>query len=132
VARVSVLGLGAMGSRLATVLLERGHEVTVWNRSASARESAVVEGGAARAGTPAAAVAAAPLVLMCVTDYPAADEVLAAPGVLGALPGRAFASSPTAPSKRSGRSSSASPVPACACSPAPSPRTRGTSAARRR
>ena len=31
-AQVSVLGLGAMGSRLATVLLERGHEVTVWNR----------------------------------------------------------------------------------------------------
>ena len=46
--------------------------------------------GAARAATPAAAVAAAPLVLMCVTDYPAADEVLAAPGVLEGLAGRTF------------------------------------------
>jgi 3-hydroxyisobutyrate dehydrogenase-like beta-hydroxyacid dehydrogenase len=90
VAQVSVLGLGAMGSRLATVLLERGHEVTVWNRSASERVAAVVEAGAARAASPAAAAAAAPLVLMCVTDYPAADEVLDAPGVLEALAGRTF------------------------------------------
>jgi 3-hydroxyisobutyrate dehydrogenase-like beta-hydroxyacid dehydrogenase len=35
-------------------------------------------------------VAATPLVLMCVTDYPAADQVLGAPGVLDALAGRAF------------------------------------------
>ena len=81
-AQVSVLGLGAMGSTLARVLLERGHELTVWNRSDSERAAAVCAAGAARAATPAAAVSAAPLVLMCVTDYPAADEVLAAPGVL--------------------------------------------------
>ncbi|HEX7304174.1 NAD(P)-dependent oxidoreductase [Lentzea sp.] len=30
---VSVLGLGRMGSALATALVEQGHEVTVWNRS---------------------------------------------------------------------------------------------------
>ena len=89
-AQVSVLGLGAMGSRLATVLLERGHEVTVWNRCDSERAAAVVAAGAARAASPAEAAAAAPLVLMCVTDYPAADEVLGAPGVLDALAGRTF------------------------------------------
>jgi 3-hydroxyisobutyrate dehydrogenase len=89
-AQVSVLGMGAMGSRLAAVLLERGHAVTVWNRSESERLAAVVGAGAARAATPAAAVAAAPLVLMCVADYPAADEVLGAPGMRTALAGRAF------------------------------------------
>ena len=87
-AHVSVLGLGAMGSRLAGVLLERGHEVTMWNRSDSERAAALEAAGARRAASPAAAAAAAPLVLMCVTDYPAADEVLAAPGVLAALAGR--------------------------------------------
>ena len=87
-AQVSVIGLGAMGSTLARVLLDRGHEVTVWNRSESERAAAVFAAGAARAATPAAAVSAAPLVLMCVTDYPAADEVLDSPGVLGALGGR--------------------------------------------
>jgi 3-hydroxyisobutyrate dehydrogenase-like beta-hydroxyacid dehydrogenase len=89
-AQVSVLGLGAMGSTLARVLLERGHRVTVWNRSDTERAAAVAAAGAARAGTPADAVSAAPLVLMCVTDYLAADEVLAGPAVLTALAGRTF------------------------------------------
>ncbi len=86
--RLAVLGLGAMGSTLARVLLERGHDVTVWNRSDSERAAAVAAAGAARAATPAAAASAAALALMCVTDYPAADEVLGAPGVLAALAGR--------------------------------------------
>ncbi len=89
-AQVSVLGTGAMGSRLAAVLLERGHQVTVWNRSDSERVAALEAAGARRAASPAGAAAAAPLVLMCVTDFPAADEVLAAPGALDALAGRAF------------------------------------------
>lgn len=87
---VSVLGMGAMGSRLATVLLDRGHGVTVWNRSRSERAAAVEAAGARRAASPAEAAAAAPLVLMCVSDYPAAGEVLQAPGVLEALAGRDF------------------------------------------
>jgi 3-hydroxyisobutyrate dehydrogenase-like beta-hydroxyacid dehydrogenase len=87
-AQVSVLGMGAMGSTLARVLLEHGHELTVWNRSDSERAAAVSAAGAVRAADPAAAVAAAPLAIMCVTDYPAADEVLAAPGVLAGLAGR--------------------------------------------
>lgn len=32
-AQVTVMGMGAMGSTLARVLAECGHEVTVWNRS---------------------------------------------------------------------------------------------------
>jgi 3-hydroxyisobutyrate dehydrogenase len=90
VAQVSVLGSGAMGSTLARVLLERGHDVTAWNRSDSERARAVTAAGAAQAGSPAEAAGAAPLVLMCVTDYPAAEEVLAAPGVLATLAGRDF------------------------------------------
>ena len=87
-AQVSVIGLGAMGGTLARVLLERGHEVTVWNRSESPRAAAVAEAGAARAASPAAAVSAALLTVMCVTDYSAADEVLGSPGVLDGLAGR--------------------------------------------
>ena len=90
-AGVSVIGLGAMGSTLASVLLDRGHEVTVWNRSKSVRAAAVAAAGAESAASPAAAVCAAPLTVMCVTDYPAADAILAAPGVLDALAGRTLA-----------------------------------------
>lgn len=89
-AEVSVLGMGAMGSRLATVLLDRGHGVTVWNRSRSERAAAVEAAGARRAASPAEAVAAAPLALMCVSDYSAAAGVLQAPGVLEALAGHDF------------------------------------------
>ena len=51
-AQVSVLGLGAMGSTLARVLAERGHDVTVWNRSElpTARAAALAETDAVLAG----------------------------------------------------------------------------------
>jgi 3-hydroxyisobutyrate dehydrogenase-like beta-hydroxyacid dehydrogenase len=99
VAQVTVIGLGAMGSALARVLAGRGHVVTVWNRSglgggrgAGLREAAAggPDGGASVrvAATPAEAVTAGPLALMCVTDYPAAEQILDAPGVVEALSGR--------------------------------------------
>ena len=87
-ARVSVIGVGAMGGALAGALLRGGHDVSIWNRSPRPGVAALAEAGAAVAATPAAAVAGSPLTVMCVTDYPAADEVLAAPGVLAALAGR--------------------------------------------
>jgi 3-hydroxyisobutyrate dehydrogenase-like beta-hydroxyacid dehydrogenase len=90
VEHVTVIGLGAMGSALARALHERGHDVTVWNRSglAAARDGALRRAAVREAATPAEAIAACPLTIMCVTDYPAADEVLAAPGALAALAGR--------------------------------------------
>ncbi len=74
-APVSVLGLGLMGSALAEALLRAGHPTTVFNRTAAKADDLVAE-GAARAGTPAEAVAAAPLVIACVTDYDALHALL--------------------------------------------------------
>ncbi|KUJ70963.1 6-phosphogluconate dehydrogenase [Streptomyces albus subsp. albus] len=76
---VTVIGLGLMGSALAGALLDAGHSVTVWNRSAQ-RADPLVERGAVRAGSVTAAVAASPLVIVCVLDYAAVDEVLDAAG----------------------------------------------------
>lgn len=84
---VTVIGLGSMGSAQARALIRRGHRVTVWNRT-GARAAALVSEGATLARTPAEAVAASPLVIMCVLDYAAADAILAQPGVAGALSGR--------------------------------------------
>ncbi|MGP8304427.1 NAD(P)-dependent oxidoreductase [Streptomyces inhibens] len=72
---VTVLGLGSMGSALAAALLERGHPVTVWNRSAR-KADALVERGAHLAATPEEAIAASPLTLACVLDYEALHTVL--------------------------------------------------------
>ncbi|MFD7668523.1 NAD(P)-dependent oxidoreductase [Streptomyces sp. NPDC059788] len=74
-AAVTVLGLGSMGSALAGALLARGHATTVWNRSAH-RAEALTERGATAAATPGEAVAASPLVIACVLDYPALHAVL--------------------------------------------------------
>ncbi|SDL49634.1 NAD(P)-dependent oxidoreductase [Nonomuraea jiangxiensis] len=73
---ISVLGLGLMGAALARTLLAAGHHVTVWNRSPE-KAAPLVAQGAMSAPTPAAAVEASPLVIACVLDYPAVEEVLA-------------------------------------------------------
>lgn len=72
---VTVIGLGSMGSALATALLERGHPTTVWNRSAHKAEPLVAR-GARLAATPEEALAASPLIIACVLDYEALHTVL--------------------------------------------------------
>jgi 3-hydroxyisobutyrate dehydrogenase-like beta-hydroxyacid dehydrogenase len=81
---VTVIGLGSMGSAQARAFLKRGHKVTVWNRT-NQRAAPLVSEGAKLAESPAEAVAASPLIIMCVLDYAAADAILAEPGVSAAI-----------------------------------------------
>ncbi|MEV0201779.1 NAD(P)-binding domain-containing protein [Nonomuraea sp. NPDC050691] len=74
--RVTVLGLGAMGSAIARTFAERGYRTTVWNRTAG-KSAPLVDVGATAAATAAEAVAASPLVVVCLLDGAAVDEVLA-------------------------------------------------------
>lgn len=85
--RVSVLGMGRMGRALAGRLLDTGHAVTVWNRTA-ARATPLLHRGAALAPTPADAAAAADdAVLISLADDGAVRETLLSPiGVLAGLP----------------------------------------------
>ncbi|MCT7661625.1 NAD(P)-dependent oxidoreductase [Mycobacterium deserti] len=76
---VSVLGLGPMGQALSGALLDKGHRVTVWNRTASKAE-ALRARGAVVAPDPAAAVAASDLTLINVVDHDAVDSILAMTG----------------------------------------------------
>ncbi|CAM5405862.1 NAD(P)-dependent oxidoreductase [Streptomyces abikoensis] len=73
--KVTVLGLGSMGTALAGAFLDAGHETTVWNRSAG-KDEALVARGAARAATAAEAAGASPLVVACLSDYDAVHGVL--------------------------------------------------------
>ncbi|MGZ0150952.1 NAD(P)-dependent oxidoreductase [Kribbella sp. WER1] len=61
---VTVLGLGAMGTALARAFLAAGHPTTVWNRTPG-RSPELDQLGAARATTAAEAIAASPLVVVC-------------------------------------------------------------------
>lgn len=72
---VTIIGLGAMGQALAAAFLQRGHPTTVWNRSPD-KADGLVANGAARARTAADAVAASPLVIICLLDYPTVHEIL--------------------------------------------------------
>lgn len=72
---VSVLGLGAMGSALATALIEAGHPTTVWNRSPG-RADGLVAQGATAAATARDAVLASQVVIACLFDDASVHEVL--------------------------------------------------------
>ena len=74
-APVTVIGLGLMGEALAGAFLRAGHPTTVWNRTTVKAEQLVAQ-GAALADSVGAAVAASPLVVVCVSDYDAVHHLL--------------------------------------------------------
>jgi 3-hydroxyisobutyrate dehydrogenase len=78
VAKVAVVGLGAMGSRIARRLLDSGHEVIVWNRNA-ARATPLVDAGAAAAESPADAARQAEAVITMVSNPDALRDVTEGP-----------------------------------------------------
>jgi 3-hydroxyisobutyrate dehydrogenase-like beta-hydroxyacid dehydrogenase len=84
---VSVIGLGSMGSALARAMLRAGHRVTVWNRTA-AKAAPLTSEGATMAASAATAVAASPVVIVCVDDYDVTRTILGVGDVVAALPGR--------------------------------------------
>ncbi|MEV5403246.1 NAD(P)-binding domain-containing protein [Streptomyces albidoflavus] len=84
-AAVTVLGLGRMGSALAAAFLAAGHSTTVWNRTPGKADELAAR-GARHAGSVAEAVAAAPLVVVCVADDEAVHQLL--DPLDGALAGR--------------------------------------------
>lgn len=73
-AKIAVLGLGAMGSRMAINLIKAGHKVAVWNRTPAAAVP-LVTAGALHADTPRAAANGADFVLAMVRDNEASRSV---------------------------------------------------------
>ena len=85
--KVAFFGIGLMGSRMAKRLRLAGHELTVFNRTPK-KTRALRESGVAVAASPAAAVAAAEVVIAMVADAAALRELLQAPEVLSGFAGR--------------------------------------------
>jgi 3-hydroxyisobutyrate dehydrogenase-like beta-hydroxyacid dehydrogenase len=71
--KVSVIGLGQMGLKLATLLAEANKEVTVWNRSLS---KAALLKGVTVATTPGEAILASEVTVVCVYDNAALWEIM--------------------------------------------------------
>lgn len=85
--RVSVIGLGAMGSTLTRLLLNNGYQVTVWNRTKE-KADALVEQGAILAKNPGEAIQAGSIIVVCVYDYNVANNILQSKGTADALKGK--------------------------------------------
>lgn len=90
--KITILGVGAMGSRMAVNLITAGHHVTIWNRS-RAKAELLVEAGANVAATPRAAVAHAEFVISMVRDDIASRQLWldASTGALAGMPMDAIA-----------------------------------------
>jgi 3-hydroxyisobutyrate dehydrogenase-like beta-hydroxyacid dehydrogenase len=73
--RVSVLGLGLMGSAVARAFLDAGHDVAVWNRTPG-KCLPLAESGARPVRTPGEAVAWGELTVAVLSDYRAVEEVV--------------------------------------------------------
>ncbi|WP_436772424.1 NAD(P)-dependent oxidoreductase [Yinghuangia sp. YIM S09857] len=72
---VTVIGLGPMGQAMAAAYLDRGYDVTLWNRTA-ARADALVARGAHLTASAEEALRANELVVLSLTDYEAAYAIL--------------------------------------------------------
>jgi 3-hydroxyisobutyrate dehydrogenase-like beta-hydroxyacid dehydrogenase len=73
--RIGFIGLGQMGAAIAANLVKAGHEVAVWNRSATKARS-LVDAGAILAGSPREAAAGREAVFSMLADDAALDAVL--------------------------------------------------------
>ena len=89
--KLTCIGLGLMGSALARAVLAAGHPITVWNRSPGKAES-LVGLGAQEARSIAEALAASPVLLICIDNYASTRALLEPEGNAGRLAGRTIVS----------------------------------------
>ena len=72
---IGFIGLGIMGRGMTHNLLNKGHHVVVWNRTAS-RMDEFVTAGATAAASPSAVAQQCDIILICVSDTPDVEAVI--------------------------------------------------------
>jgi 3-hydroxyisobutyrate dehydrogenase len=95
---IGIAGIGKMGTAIALRLMEAGHTISVWNRSAAKTEP-VVDAGATLAASPAELATKADAVITILTDTDAIDTVYNGPSGLlaGDVNGKLFIEMSTVP-----------------------------------
>src|ERR1700760_820223 len=76
--RIGIAGIGNMGSSIGARLIEVGHTLTVWNRTADKTKS-LAGAGAAVVKTPAELTSAVEIVITILTNADAIEAVYAGP-----------------------------------------------------
>lgn len=89
--KIGIAGMGRMGTAMAGRLVSLGHEVSVWNRTAS-KSKPLANAGAKVAATPAALATQSEIILTILTDAEAINAIyLGKDGLLeGAVIGKLF------------------------------------------
>ena len=83
--KIGFAGIGLMGLPMCRRLLAAGHELTIWNRSAE-KCSALVGTGAHQARSPAALARDCDVIMLCVSDTAAVQQLVSgADGLLAGL-----------------------------------------------
>jgi 3-hydroxyisobutyrate dehydrogenase-like beta-hydroxyacid dehydrogenase len=82
---IAFLATGQMGTAIVSLLLKNGHDLTIWNRTAS-KLNPLVEQGARSASNPAEAVRSSEVVFTMPMDDAALEEIVFSNGFLDALP----------------------------------------------
>jgi 2-hydroxy-3-oxopropionate reductase len=73
--KLGFIGLGIMGHSMAANLLKAGHDLTVWNRTAS-RADDLVKQGAKVANSPTDLAGTCDIIFICVSDTPDVEQVI--------------------------------------------------------
>ncbi len=84
---ITVIGLGLMGAALARAIQGADHDLTVWNRSPGKMQP-FIDDGVAAAPDAVSAIAASPVVLICIDNYAATKAMLQTDDVAHLLAGR--------------------------------------------
>lgn len=83
--KIGFIGLGIMGRGMVHNLLKAGHDVTIWNRTAS-RMDEFVTAGANAATSPADVATHSDIIMLCVSDTPDVEQLIVGDhGVLEAI-----------------------------------------------
>jgi 3-hydroxyisobutyrate dehydrogenase-like beta-hydroxyacid dehydrogenase len=72
---ITVIGMGAMGSAIASTLVDKRREVCVWNRT-TAKTDALKRIGASVADSVDEAIAASPVTILCISNHSDSLELL--------------------------------------------------------
>ena len=86
---ITVIGLGLMGAALARAIQRAGHDLTVWNRSPD-KMGPFKEDGVACAPDLGSALAASPVILICIDNYAVTEAMLGTDEAAPLLAGRAM------------------------------------------
>ena len=84
---ITFIGLGAMGAKVASIFVENGCDLTVWNRS-SEKADALIGKGAHWATTLEAAIEDSPIIMICVDNFETTQRILSTETIVPLLTGK--------------------------------------------